>query len=80
MIGNLRLSEEAPLPLRWMAPESVSKMIFTPASDVWSYGVVLWEILCFGEQPYRGKSDQEVKHLIANCERLPRPMHYFEEM
>ncbi|OTF77720.1 hypothetical protein BLA29_015224 [Euroglyphus maynei] len=68
------------MPLRWMAPESVRKMIFTPYSDVWSFGVVLWEIMSFGEQPYRGRPDMEVKKLLANNVRLSRPFYYFEPL
>ncbi|KAH9491207.1 hypothetical protein DERF_015938 [Dermatophagoides farinae] len=76
-----RLSEEAPMPLRWMAPESIREMIFTPYSDVWSYGIVLWEIMSFGEQPYRGRSDMEVKQqLLTRNAQLSRPIYYFEPL
>ncbi|XP_027194192.2 uncharacterized protein LOC113788925 [Dermatophagoides pteronyssinus] len=75
-----RLSEETPMPLRWMAPESIRNQVFTPYSDVWSYGVVLWEIMSFGEQPYHGRSDMEVKKLLSNNGRLSRPLYYFEPL
>lgn len=57
-IGGSRL-----LPVRWMSPESVMYGRFTLESDVWSYGVVLWEIYSFGKQPYYGQSNEEV----MNC-------------
>jgi len=57
-IGGSRL-----LPVRWMSPESVMYGRFTLESDVWSYGVVLWEIYSFGKQPYYGQSNEEV----TNC-------------
>lgn len=42
------------LPVRWMAPESLKDGVFTCASDVWSYGIVLWEMAMLAEQPYQG--------------------------
>ncbi|KAL1513438.1 hypothetical protein ABEB36_002849 [Hypothenemus hampei] len=60
-IGGSRL-----LPVRWMSPESVVYGRFTLESDVWSYGVVLWEIYSFGKQPYYGHSNEEVVKLILD--------------
>ena len=48
------------LPVRWMSPESVKYGRFTAESDVWAYGVVLWEIFSFGKQPYYGHGNEEV--------------------
>ncbi|KZS05363.1 Uncharacterized protein APZ42_031468 [Daphnia magna] len=48
------------LPVRWMPPESITYRKFTSESDVWSFGVVLWEIFLFGKQPCYGNSYQEV--------------------
>ncbi|XP_066144088.1 high affinity nerve growth factor receptor-like isoform X3 [Euwallacea fornicatus] len=60
-IGGSRL-----MPVRWMSPESVVYGRFTLESDVWSYGVVLWEIYSFGKQPYYGHSNEEVLKLIVD--------------
>jgi serine/threonine protein kinase len=49
-----------PMPVRWMPPESLRDGVFTHASDAWSYGIVLWEILTLGAQPYPGRSNEEV--------------------
>lgn len=53
------------LPVRWMAPESIVYGRFTLESDIWSYGVVLWEIYSYGKQPYYGRSNEEVN--IFQC-------------
>lgn len=54
------------LPVRWMSPESVVYGRFTLESDIWSYGVVLWEIYSYGKQPYYGHTNEEVVKLILD--------------
>lgn len=46
--------------MRWTAPEAIAYRKFTSASDVWSYGIVMWEVMSFGERPYWDMSNQDV--------------------
>jgi len=61
------------VPLRWMPPESIFIGKFCTESDVWSYGVLLWEIYSYGLQPYYGYSNQEVIEMIRSRQLLPCP-------
>uniref|UniRef100_A0A667IQK0 Ephrin type-A receptor 2 n=1 Tax=Lynx canadensis TaxID=61383 RepID=A0A667IQK0_LYNCA len=62
------------IPIRWTAPEAISYRKFTSASDVWSYGIVMWEVMTYGERPYWELSNHEVMKAINEGFRLPTPM------
>lgn len=62
------------IPVRWTAPEAIAYRKFTSASDVWSYGVVKWEIMAYGERPYWNWSNQDVIKAVDKGFRLPPPM------
>ncbi|XP_056378805.1 focal adhesion kinase 1 isoform X7 [Hyla sarda] len=61
------------LPIKWMAPESINFRRFTSASDVWMFGVCMWEILMYGVKPFQGVKNNDVIGRIENGERLPMP-------
>ncbi|XP_029667129.1 leukocyte tyrosine kinase receptor-like [Formica exsecta] len=63
------------LPICWMAPESLVIGIFTSKSDVWSFGVLMWEITSLGEHPYTGRTNLEVIDYVRAGGRLPMPLN-----
>lgn len=61
------------LPVRWMAPESLKDGVFTTYSDVWSFGVVLWEMVTLASQPYQGLTNEEVLKHVVDGGKMQRP-------
>jgi len=62
------------IPVRWTAPEAIAFRKFTSSSDVWSFGIVMWEVMSYGERPYWNWSNQDVIKAIEKGYRLPAPM------
>ncbi|XP_077998531.1 ephrin type-B receptor 1-B-like [Glandiceps talaboti] len=62
------------IPIRWTAPEAIAYKKFTSASDVWSYGIVMWEVMSYGERPYWNWSNRDVIKSVEKGYRLPPPM------
>lgn len=58
---------EGRLPIRWMAPESLYDNLFSVKSDVWSFGVLMWEVVTLGSTPYPGLSAAEVMKKVRVC-------------
>ncbi|XP_026071981.1 NT-3 growth factor receptor [Carassius auratus] len=61
------------LPIRWMPPESIMYRKFSTESDVWSFGVIMWEIFTYGKQPWYQLSNNEVIECITQGRVLDRP-------
>lgn len=71
---------EGRLPIRWMAPESLFDNIFTTKTDVWSFGILMWEIVTLGSTPYPGLAAAEVMRRVRDGYRLEKPEHCKREM
>ncbi|XP_042883083.1 tyrosine kinase receptor Cad96Ca-like [Penaeus japonicus] len=82
-VANNRVYErksDGRLPIRWMAPESLFDNIFTTKSDVWSFGVLMWEIVTLGSTPYPGMGAAEVMRKVKEGYRLEKPEHCRREI
>ena len=63
----------AKFPIKWTAPEALFHHQFTIKSDVWSFGILLYELITYGKFPYPGKSNDEVLNLLKNGYRMAPP-------
>ncbi|KAH9520631.1 hypothetical protein DERF_004331, partial [Dermatophagoides farinae] len=70
---NYYRKEGGLMPVRWMSPESLSDGVFTTQSDVWSYSVIMYEVMTLGQQPYQAYSNKEVLEFVKSGGILERP-------
>ncbi|XP_037073486.1 ALK tyrosine kinase receptor-like [Pollicipes pollicipes] len=61
------------IPVKWMPPEAFLDGVFTTKTDVWSFGVLLWEVMTLGQLPYPGRGNTEVMQLVMDGGRLDSP-------
>ncbi|KMQ85461.1 proto-oncogene tyrosine-protein kinase ros [Lasius niger] len=70
-----RMEGGTPLPIRWMAPESLMEGIFTSQSDVWAFGVVMWEITSLGQKPYAHIQNCHIRNHVCAGNKLLKPLN-----
>ncbi|XP_037342593.2 tyrosine-protein kinase receptor TYRO3 isoform X1 [Pungitius pungitius] len=68
------------LPVKWIALESLADNVYTTQSDVWAFGVTMWEVLTRGQTPYPGVENSEVYEFLIRGERLKRPSDCREDI
>ncbi|XP_034497114.1 tyrosine-protein kinase Srms isoform X2 [Ailuropoda melanoleuca] len=66
-------SSGSKIPVKWTAPEAATYHIYSPKSDVWSFGVLLYEVFTYGQCPYEGLSNHETLQQVTRGYRLPCP-------
>ncbi|NXR13191.1 RON protein, partial [Semnornis frantzii] len=72
---SIQQHRHAKLPVKWMALESLQTQKFTTKSDVWSFGVLMWELLTRGASPYPGVDPYDMTRYLLRGRRLPQPAH-----
>ncbi|XP_075553639.1 hepatocyte growth factor receptor-like [Dermacentor variabilis] len=73
-------NKKTKLPVKWMAPESLEKGIYTHKSDVWSYGVLLWELITRGVTPYSEVDNWDIVDFLKQGRRMKQPSFCPDEL
>ncbi|NP_001082223.1 tyrosine-protein kinase receptor TYRO3 precursor [Xenopus laevis] len=68
------------LPVKWLALESLADNVYTVHSDVWAFGVTLWEIATLGQTPYAGVENSEIYSYLIAGNRLKQPLDCLDEL
>jgi serine/threonine protein kinase len=75
-----RSKNKRPLPYKWMAPECIERGLFSIQTDIWSFGVLFWEILDRGSDPYPTIENSNILQYIKSGNRLPKPTYCSETL
>lgn len=74
-----RTDIDNPIPVKWMAPEALVDNKYTTKSDVFSFGVLMWEVATLGATPYESMTSKEVYDIVKSGGRLEKPAHCKDE-
>ncbi|XP_022910201.1 vascular endothelial growth factor receptor 1 isoform X2 [Onthophagus taurus] len=78
---NYKKQHNSPLPIKWMAIESITDRVFSTQSDVWSFGIVMWELFSLAKTPYPGmEADEKLYHKLVNGYRMECPPYATPEI
>lgn len=78
---NYKKKSDGPLPIKWMAIESIRDRVFSTQSDVWSFGIVLWEFFSFAKTPYPGmEANEQLYHKLVDGYRMECPEYAPKQM
>ncbi|KAJ8673408.1 hypothetical protein QAD02_004670 [Eretmocerus hayati] len=77
---NYQKKSDGPVPLKWMAIESIKQGIFSTQSDVWSFGIVLWEFFTIAEIPYPGMRAHKLSQMLDQGYRMEQPEYASDDV
>ncbi|XP_066591720.1 vascular endothelial growth factor receptor 1 isoform X2 [Prorops nasuta] len=77
---NYKKKGDAPLPIKWMAIESIRDKVFSTQSDIWSFGIVLWEFFTLAETPYPGLTAEKQYQKLIEGHRMEQPQYATNEV
>ncbi|XP_011698334.1 PREDICTED: vascular endothelial growth factor receptor 1 isoform X2 [Wasmannia auropunctata] len=78
--GNYKKKGDGPVPIKWMAIESIRDRVFSTQSDVWSFGIVLWEFFTLAETPYPGMEAEKQYQKLIEGYRMEQPDYAIREV
>jgi len=78
--SNYKKKTDGPLPIKWMAIESIKDFIFSTQSDVWAFGIVLWEFFTLAETPYPGIEAEKLYQKLIEGYRMEQPEYAVREI